>query len=484
MGKNDVLKIRTQTDHLYNLALDTGIILNQAGLDNSSDERKERIRHFNNMYRYTTEKHIPIDSSSIHETILQHCLSECILEMTTNCNMRCKYCVFGENYTELRKSGFEEMSFETAKQAIDHYLALIIEGKPYNPNRVPFFAFYGGEPLLNFPLIKKCMDYIDSVYAGTVYYTLTTNATVLTDEMIDFFYGNENRIFIPIISIDGPKCEHNRNRIFESGEGSFDKVMKNVAKLYQRRGLPLFVNAVYDYGTDMEKVIDFFAQSDCFQVINFSPVNPTHTSYYERYSEEEIKKFHSTWLKLRNEYISWISDSELENTASDSSFQRRIALLDLLFSKQCLSILIINPNVTSKKQILNYTGTCIPGERLFVDVKGIFYPCEKLSRSRSIGDIHKGLDFSLVADYMNEYNNVICNHCCSCDVRRFCTMCFNNFLENGKFVYDGDQCKTSKIQLIESLEAYCTICEANKTWLEKFRAQYYSMIKELMVTLR
>ncbi len=483
MIKNDILKVTSESGNTYSLLLDTGIILTQEGLNNSSEKRKELLLKFNHQYQYTTEKHDPIDASSIRETILQHCLSECILEMTTNCNMRCKYCIFGENYSELRTRGFEEMSFETAQKAIDYYLSLIIEGRPYNPDRIPFFAFYGGEPLLNFSLIQKCMDYIESVYDGIVYYTLTTNATVLTDTMIDYFYGSKNRIFIPIISIDGPKCEHDRNRILGSGSGSFDTVLKNVNRLYKARNLPLFVNAVYDYGTDLERVIDYFAQSEQLQVINFSPVSPAHTSYYDKYTESDKKRFNSSLLKLRTEYLSLIANFQNRHDIP-KPLSKRFALLDLLFSKQCLNILLINSNLTAKKEILNYTGTCIPGERLFVDVNGKFYPCEKLSRSRNIGNVQSGLDFNLIASYMNEYNEHICSHCCSCDVRKYCGLCFNNFLENGQFVFDKKQCNSSRFQLIESFEAYCTICEANKMWMERFRAKYYSTIKELMVTMR
>lgn len=118
MIKNDILKVTSESGNTYSLLLDTGIILTQEGLNNSSEKRKELLLKFNHQYQYTTEKHDPIDASSIRETILQHCLSECILEMTTNCNMRCKYCIFGENYSELRTRGFEEMSFETAQKAI------------------------------------------------------------------------------------------------------------------------------------------------------------------------------------------------------------------------------------------------------------------------------------------------------------------------------------------------------------------------------
>lgn len=480
---NDNLRVKSECGNTYLLSLDSGVILNQEGLDNSSAQRKEQLRKFNHKFQYTTEKHARIEASSIRETILQHCLSECILEMTTDCNMRCKYCIFGENYSELRTRGFEEMSFETAQKAIDYYLSLIVEGHAYNPNRIPFFAFYGGEPLLNFPLIQKCMDYIESIYNGIVYYTLTTNATVITQQMIDYFYGSKNRIFIPIISIDGPKSEHDRNRVFTEEHGSFDTVMKNVEKLFNARKLPLFVNAVYDYETDLEKVIDFFAKSEQLQVINFSPVSPAHTSYYDRYSSETKKRFNSTLLNLRTEYLSLISTYSTKQDIPEH-LAKRFALLDLLFSKQCLSMLLINPNQKAKKHILNYTGTCIPGERLFVDVNGFFYPCEKLSRSRNIGNTQDGIDFDLIATFMNEYNDQICAHCASCNVRKFCNLCYNNFLENGRFVFDSKQCQSQKLQLIESFEAYCTVCEANQTWMERFRTKYYSTIKELMVTMR
>ena len=73
-------------------------------------------------------------------------------------------------------------------------------------------TFCGGEPLINFPLIKKCIQYIDYQYSDyDVHYSLTTNATLLTDEIIDFLYIHDVNA---VVSFDGPKEDHNRNRIY------------------------------------------------------------------------------------------------------------------------------------------------------------------------------------------------------------------------------------------------------------------------------
>lgn len=100
------------------------------------------------------------------------CLSSMILQVTQQCNLRCKYCAYSGAYYN-RTHNSARMSFETAKQAIDFLLARSHESDHVH------VGFYGGEPLLEFDLIKRCVDYIKkSVEGRTVTFGITTNATL------------------------------------------------------------------------------------------------------------------------------------------------------------------------------------------------------------------------------------------------------------------------------------------------------------------
>lgn len=93
----------------------------------------------------------------------------------------------------------------------------------------PFIGFYGGEPLLAFSLIRKIVEYAETVFLGKeIKFFITTNATLLTEEISKFLLDHNFRV---TFSIDGPKKVHDQNRIFPDGRGTFDKVMENTTMM-------------------------------------------------------------------------------------------------------------------------------------------------------------------------------------------------------------------------------------------------------------
>lgn len=112
------------------------------------------------------------------------------------------------------------MSFETAKRAIDFYLEHSID------RSWAAIGFYGGEPLLEFELIKKCVDCLEGKIEGKqILFNLTTNGTLLEGEKAKFLKEHN---FSVAISLDGSKKEPDACRKFLDGTGSFDTVIKNI----------------------------------------------------------------------------------------------------------------------------------------------------------------------------------------------------------------------------------------------------------------
>jgi uncharacterized protein len=138
------------------------------------------------------------------------------LNVTNDCNLECSYCF------ERDKNG-KKMR---AEDAVAIFEKCYSNFHTHNPN-LPKFAtsFFGGEPLMNFEAIKAVVEYSKSK-GYNVGFGLTTNLTLLTDEMIDFF--EENEVFL-LISIDGMKEVHDRNRC-----NSYDIVVENIKKLVDR----------------------------------------------------------------------------------------------------------------------------------------------------------------------------------------------------------------------------------------------------------
>lgn len=134
-----------------------------------------------------------------------------ILEVTSQCNFRCKYCCYSECYEYTHGYTDDYMSFEIAKKAVDLYFNNFREAHKRNPLAEPFLGFYGGEPLLNIKLVKDVVNYIKKEYSDIiVHYNITTNGYILNENTMKFLVDND---FAILISLDGDKNDHDRNRL-------------------------------------------------------------------------------------------------------------------------------------------------------------------------------------------------------------------------------------------------------------------------------
>ena len=148
-----------------------------------------------------------------------------MLQVTQQCNLRCEYCAYSGMYDN-RVHSNKRMTFALAKRSIDFFIDHSRESK-----RVTF-GFYGGEPLLEFSLIKQCIEYIENQMEGKeIHYAITTNGTLLNDEIGEYFAKHNISL---AISLDGSKKEHDLHRKFRNGKGSFDVIMNNIKRIKER----------------------------------------------------------------------------------------------------------------------------------------------------------------------------------------------------------------------------------------------------------
>jgi uncharacterized protein len=146
------------------------------------------------------------------------------LFVAQQCNMRCVYCYGGAG--EYGDKGL--MDEPTARRAVDWLIANSGAAGKIN------IGFFGGEPLLAFPLIAKVVAYArqKAGEAGKqVSFNMTTNGTLITEEIADFLAREE---ILPLVSYDGPPEVQNRQRPFKDGSGSHDTVAANVTRLLRR----------------------------------------------------------------------------------------------------------------------------------------------------------------------------------------------------------------------------------------------------------
>lgn len=131
------------------------------------------------------------------------------LIITETCNLNCTYC-----YEKHKENSY--MTFETARTIIDKECEGMLDDDYIQ------IEFFGGEPFLNFKLIKEVVEYVNVKYQKRVGYNTTTNGTLLTDEMKRWLKEHSDN-FYAALSLDGTKSMHNANRIFKDEKtGSYD----------------------------------------------------------------------------------------------------------------------------------------------------------------------------------------------------------------------------------------------------------------------
>ncbi|MCM1528441.1 MAG: thioether cross-link-forming SCIFF peptide maturase [Alistipes sp.] len=186
------------------------------------------------------------------------------LNIAHDCQLRCKYCFastgdFGQ--------GRKLMSFETGKHAID----FLLENSGDRPNLE--LDFFGGEPLMNFRVVKQIVEYArsrEADYNKKFRFTITTNGLLLDDEKIEFINREMSNV---VLSIDGRKSVNDYFRVLPNGQGCYDMILPKYKKLVEGRGDKEY----YVRGTFTNKNLDFsndvFALYEAgFDQISIEPV--------------------------------------------------------------------------------------------------------------------------------------------------------------------------------------------------------------------
>jgi uncharacterized protein len=198
-------------------------------------------------------------------------LTTLVLNVTNQCNLSCTYCYeYGEDKLVDTAAGSQPkfMDEATARQSVDFML------RESGANRVAHLTFFGGETLLNFPVLKSTIAYARARAAETgkgVDFALTTNATLLRPEIIEFLLDNDVGI---TVSIDGPREVQDRFRVFANGAGSYDVVLPRVKELLRRhRGRPVGARVTLtSAGQDAIGIFRHLTEEIGFHEVGFAPV--------------------------------------------------------------------------------------------------------------------------------------------------------------------------------------------------------------------
>lgn len=198
-------------------------------------------------------------------------LTTAVLNVTNQCNLSCTYCYeYSEDRIVDTASGAQPkfMSEETARRSVD----LLLEESGGNP--VVHVSFFGGETLMNYRVLSRVVPYAREqaqARGKRVEFNLTTNATLLTSEMIGFLAGNDISV---TVSMDGPREMQDRFRVFHDGGGSYDVLLPRVRELLRRhRSRPVGARVTLTSQVcDVVGIFRHLTEEIGFQEVGFAPV--------------------------------------------------------------------------------------------------------------------------------------------------------------------------------------------------------------------
>lgn len=314
------------------------------------------------------------------------------LHIAHDCNLACKYCFAEEGEYHGRRA---LMSFEVGKKALDFLVA-------NSGNRVNLEVdFFGGEPLMNWDVVKQLVAYgrsLEEPNNKKFRFTLTTNGVLLNDEVTEFVNKEMSNV---VLSLDGRKEVNDRMRPFRTGKGSYDLIVPKFQKLAESRNQTNY----YIRGTFTRNNLDFSEDVKHFADLGFKQmsiepvVGPEEDPYSIR--EQDLPQIMEEYDKLALEYI--------DRYKKGNGFNFFHFMIDL----------------TQGPCVYKRLSGCGSGtEYLAVTPWGDFYPCHQFVGNEDflMGNVDEGIT---KPELVKEFGN------CNVYSKEKCKNCFAKFYCSG-----------------------------------------------------
>ncbi|MBR1779735.1 MAG: radical SAM protein [Clostridia bacterium] len=378
------------------------------------------LRDFRNPMEFSILRYKPYSDDEFKK-VLNRSVNSITLCVTENCNLRCEYCCYMEKYLDSNYK-LKNMTKEVAFKAIDFLM-----GNSSDSN-VAYVSFYGGEPFLRFDLIKSCVEYCKEKYPFKIpSYNLTTNGLLFeNDDIVEFVIRNK---FHMLVSIDGTKRSHDEHRKDLFNKPSFDKVFKNLVKIYKKD--PSFFKrsiGISAVTTSINRCKSQYAFWDmiCKSNINFA-----------------TSKLTEPFKKILNEKL----QSHLQDQIDETEFE--------FFKENILeSMKIYHEGLNNEIETTEVCpgGFCIPGiRRNFVTPEGQIIVCERVDERNetfTIGDIYNGIDL----DKLNKLLDITfekSQKCKSCWAAKLASFCFKDIVDSS-----AEYCKECSQEVYAGIKYY------------------------------
>jgi len=313
------------------------------------------------------------------------------LHIAHDCNLACKYCFAEEGEYHGRRA---LMSFEVGKKALDFLVA-------NSGSRVNLEVdFFGGEPLMNWDVVKQLVEYARSVEkerGKNFRFTLTTNGMLIDDDVIEFANREMSNV---VLSLDGRKEINDLKRVDYSGNGSYDRIVPKFQKMVEARGgqnyymRGTFTHANPDFTNDVFHMADLGFKELSMEPVVCAPDDPAALTKED--------------LEIVKEHYEILAKDMLRRNKEGKPITFYHYMLDL----------------TEGPCIYKRISGCGSGtEYMAVTPWGDLYPCHQFVGDESfrLGDIWKGVENKKIQDEFMACNVYAREKCRDCWARLYCS---------------------------------------------------------------
>lgn len=332
----------------------------------------------------------PLDEKNVDFTKYNIVKALC-LHVAHDCNMKCEYCFASQGDFKGEK---KLMSAEIGKKAIDFLI------KNSGNRRNLEVDFFGGEPLMNFTVVKEIVDYargLEKEHDKNFRFTLTTNCLLLNDEIIDYLNENMSNV---VLSLDGRREVNDRMRPSINDKGSYDIIVPKIKRFIEKRGdkdyyiRGTFTSYNLDFANDVK---DFYKNG--FKKVSIEPVvTDERASYAIR--KEHLERILKEYENLSKDYIDIVR--------KDPDFMFFHFMIDL------------NQGPCVIKRAVGCGAGC---EYLAVTPDGDLYPCHQFvgETGFNIGNVEEGIKREHIRSEFKSSNVFNKSECRDCWARFYCS---------------------------------------------------------------
>ena len=347
-----------------------------------------------------------------------------VLSVSSGCNLACRYCYCGVCRDEIPNQGL--MPEETAMRAVD---GLFAAADPKSNVRVTFF---GGEPLLNKPVVKKVVAECNARAAERgvkASYSITTNATLVDDETAAMIAENN---FGLMVSLDGPKALHDSQCPTRDGRGSFDAAAAGIRALMARCDKITVRCTMAHPAPDAMALIRFFADFGFSRVVLGKVHNPAFPSpcdftaeddrAFKRQMEEDVLPWMVAEREAGREPI-YNPFDDIGNFLGEKEHAEKI---DAMRCGACHGAMAVGPD-------------------------GTLYPCHRFvgMEAWALGKLESGPDRARCEKFWNGYRACMKETCGACWASRIC----------------GGPCPWEIAKADGTFEMFPRLCDETRDWI-------------------